>query len=108
MALLSGSEPHREGDAREGRERGGAGTMCGEPANAGLRRARRGRGGPLAVAPARVWRGVKILPLSPGTGVAHAGGTTGLVSIRHQGELLGLWDPQNRDPRQKSPPETYF
>ena len=35
------------------------------------------------------------------------GGVTGL-SIRYQGELLGLWDPQNRDLRRKLPPETMF
>ena len=31
-------------------------------------------------------------------------------SVRYQGELLGLWDPQNRDPdpRRKSPLETDF
>ena len=34
-------------------------------------------------------------------------GVTGL-SIRYQGELLGLWDPQNRDLRRKLPPETMF
>ena len=41
--------------------------------------------------------------------VRHPGGMTGLVSIwsvRYQGELLGLWDPQNRDLRRKLPPET--
>ena len=27
-------------------------------------------------------------------------------SVRYQGELLGLRDPQNRDLRRKSPPET--
>ena len=32
---------------------------------------------------------------------------TGLY-LRYQGELLGLWDPQNRDPRRKPPPETKF
>ena len=29
-------------------------------------------------------------------------------SLRYQGELLGLWDPQNRDLRRKLPPETKF
>ena len=29
-------------------------------------------------------------------------------SLRYQGELLGLWDPQNRDLRRKLPPETMF
>jgi len=33
------------------------------------------------------------------------GGMTGW-SLRYQGELLGLWDPQNRDLRRKPPPET--
>ena len=28
--------------------------------------------------------------------------------FRYQGELLGLWDPQNRDLRRKPPPETKF
>ena len=28
--------------------------------------------------------------------------------LRCQGELLGLWDPQNRDLRRKLPPETNF
>ena len=28
--------------------------------------------------------------------------------LRYQGELLGIWDPQNRDPRRKTPPETEF
>ena len=28
--------------------------------------------------------------------------------LRYQGELLGLWDPQNRDLRRKLPPETNF
>ena len=35
------------------------------------------------------------------------GGMTGW-SLRYQGELLGLWDPQNRDLRRKPPPETIF
>jgi hypothetical protein len=30
----------------------------------------------------------------------------GQYGIKVEGELLGLWDPQNRDPRRKSPPET--
>eukprot|EP00964_Phaeocystis_antarctica_P145192 scaffold111188_cov62-Phaeocystis_antarctica.AAC.11 len=34
-----------------------------------------------------------------------AGGSIGF-SVRYQGELLGIWDLQNRDPRRKSPPET--
>ena len=34
-----------------------------------------------------------------------AGGSMGF-SVRYQGELLGIWDLQNRDPRRKSPPET--
>ena len=33
------------------------------------------------------------------------GGVTGFY-LRCQGELLGLWDPQNRDLRRKPPPET--
>ena len=28
--------------------------------------------------------------------------------LRYQGELLGLWDPQNRDLRRKLTPETKF
>ena len=36
-----------------------------------------------------------------------AGDVTGLY-LRYQGELLGLWDPQNCDLRQKPPPETIF
>ena len=32
-------------------------------------------------------------------------GVTGFY-LRGKGELLGLWDPQNRDPRRKPPPET--
>ena len=28
--------------------------------------------------------------------------------LRYQGELLGIWDPRNRDPRRKPPPETKF
>ena len=28
--------------------------------------------------------------------------------LHYQGELLGIWDPQNRDPRRKPPPETKF
>ena len=28
--------------------------------------------------------------------------------LRYQGELLGLWDPQNRDLRRKPSPETEF
>ena len=28
--------------------------------------------------------------------------------LHYQGELLGIWDPQNRDPRRKLPPETKF
>ena len=35
------------------------------------------------------------------------GDVTGLC-LRCQGELLGLWDPQNRDLRRKPPPETKF
>ena len=35
------------------------------------------------------------------------GDVTGLY-LRYQGELLGLWDPQHRDPRRKPPPETNF
>ena len=31
-----------------------------------------------------------------------------VYTLRYQGELLGLWDPQNRDLRQKLPPETKF
>ena len=27
-------------------------------------------------------------------------------SVLYQGELMGTWDSQNRDPRRKSPPET--
>ena len=34
-----------------------------------------------------------------------AGGSIGF-SVRYQGELLGIWDLQNRDDRRKSPPET--
>eukprot|EP00964_Phaeocystis_antarctica_P110426 scaffold74786_cov41-Phaeocystis_antarctica.AAC.2 len=34
-----------------------------------------------------------------------AGGSIGF-SVRYQGQLLGIWDLQNRDPRRKSPPET--
>ena len=34
-----------------------------------------------------------------------AGGSIGF-SVRYQGELWGIWDLQNRDPRRKSPPET--
>ena len=30
------------------------------------------------------------------------------LGVRCQGELLGLWDPQNRDLRRKLPPETKF
>ena len=39
---------------------------------------------------------------------AYGGGAGGSIgfSVRYQGELLGLWDLQNRDPRRKSPPET--
>ena len=29
-------------------------------------------------------------------------------SVRYQGELLGLWGPQNRDLRRNPPPETKF
>ena len=39
------------------------------------------------------------------------GGCPGDVTsffLRCQGELLGLWDPQNRDLRRKLPPETKF
>ena len=39
------------------------------------------------------------------------GGGTGDVTglyLRYQGELLGLWDPQNRDLRRKLPPEIKF
>ena len=28
--------------------------------------------------------------------------------VRYHGELLGIGDPQNRDPRRKPPPETKF
>ena len=35
------------------------------------------------------------------------GGVTGFY-LRCQGELLGLWDPQNRDLRRKPPPESKF
>ena len=35
------------------------------------------------------------------------GDVTGFY-LRCQGELLGLWDPQNRDPRRKPPPGTIF
>ena len=35
------------------------------------------------------------------------GDVTGFY-LRYQGELLGLWDPQNRDPRRKPTPETKF
>ena len=28
--------------------------------------------------------------------------------LRYQGELWGIWDPQNRDPRRKLLPETEF
>ena len=35
------------------------------------------------------------------------GDVTGFY-LRCQGELLGLWDPQNRDLRRKPPPETKF
>ena len=38
---------------------------------------------------------------------AGPGVVTGLC-LRCQGELLGLWDPQNRDLRRKPPPETKF
>ena len=34
--------------------------------------------------------------------------TRQVCSIRYQDELLGLWDPQNRDLRRKLPPETMF
>ena len=43
--------------------------------------------------------------------VAAMGGaqmTRQVCSIRYQGELLGLWDSQNRDLRRKPPPETKF
>ena len=38
----------------------------------------------------------------------YGGGAGGMIgcSVRYQAELLGLWDPQNRDLRRKSPPET--
>ena len=38
----------------------------------------------------------------------YGGGPGGMISwsVRYQGELLGLWDPQNRDLRRKPPPET--
>ena len=40
----------------------------------------------------------------------YGGGPGGMIgfSVRYQGELLGIWDPQNRDLRQKLPPETTF
>ena len=45
-------------------------------------------------------------PLHPPTNYGGgAGGSIGFA-VRYQGELLGIWDPQNRDPRRKSPPET--
>ena len=34
--------------------------------------------------------------------------TRQVYTLRYQGELLGLWDPQNRDLRRKLPPETKF
>ena len=38
---------------------------------------------------------------------AGAADVTGLY-LRYQGELLGLWDPQNRDLRRKPPPKRSF
>ena len=40
----------------------------------------------------------------------YGGGAGGMIccSVRYQAELLGLWDPQNRDLRRKLPPETMF
>ena len=41
---------------------------------------------------------IRGVPSSPGDAIG--------FSVRYQGELLGIWDLQNRDPRRKSPPET--
>ena len=41
---------------------------------------------------------IRGVPSSPGDAIG--------FSVRYQGELLGIWDLQNRDLRRKSPPET--
>ena len=41
---------------------------------------------------------IRGVPSSPGDAIG--------FSVRYQGELLGIWDLQNRDPRRKLPPET--
>ena len=61
---------------------------------------------PAPMATSSVFRGLQIFTVVWPKRPAQV--TRQVYTLRYQGELLGLWEPQNRDLRRKPPPETEF